>query len=178
VGQFRPAMDPSLAEWWQRLVARLLDGLILALITSPLWIWYFAWYFQNLPADLFATDTTTAPNMSEIMRLELRLMGMSLLFGLVQAIVYFAYDWFQHAKWGQTIGKRIMKIKVVTVDDRELMTGGAAAKRAAAFTLAPQVPLVGGPFALMDVLWPLWDKPHRQALHDKFAHTIVIKTNQ
>ena len=28
---------------------------------------------------------------------------------------------------------------------------------------------------LVNVLFPLWDKPYQQALHDKFAKTLVIK---
>jgi uncharacterized RDD family membrane protein YckC len=169
-------MDPSLAEWWQRLVARIVDGLILAVITSPLLIWYFIWYFRHLP-ELVPPSTGAAPDMHEFLQLEVKLIGISLLYGLASSLVYFAYDWFQHAKWGQTIGKRIMKIKVVALVDRTPVTGGAAAKRAAAYALAPEVPFVGGIFGLLNVLWLLWDKPNRQCLHDKFAGTVVIKTD-
>src|SRR5215831_4433695 len=34
----RPARDPALAEWWQRLLARLVDDAILVILTSPVWI--------------------------------------------------------------------------------------------------------------------------------------------
>jgi uncharacterized RDD family membrane protein YckC len=169
------AMDPTLAEWWQRLVARIVDGVITMLITSPLWIWFFVWYFQQLPA-LFPSSGTAEPDVNELLRVEAKLFGFSLLVGLVQAVVSFGYDWFQHAKWGQTVGKRIMKIKVVARPDRSPAAGKPAAKRAAAYALAPQVPMIGGAFALINVLWLLWDKPHRQCLHDKFADTVVIKT--
>jgi hypothetical protein len=27
---------------------------------------------------------------------------------------------------------------------------------------------------LLDVLWPLWDKPGKQTLHDKMQHTHVV----
>ena len=29
-------------------------------------------------------------------------------------------------------------------------------------------------FTLVDCLWPLWDKPWQQALHDKAAKTVVV----
>jgi uncharacterized RDD family membrane protein YckC len=169
-------MDPTLAEWWQRLVARIVDGIMIMLITSPIWIWFLIWYFHQLPALIPANPDAPPADMNEIMRVELKLGGLSLLVGLTQGLVVVAYDWFQHATWGQTIGKRIMKIKVVALPDREPVTGGAAAKRAVAYGLAPQVPLIGGPFSLINSLWLLWDKPNRQCLHDKFAGTVVIKT--
>ena len=69
-----------------------------------------------------------------------------------------------------------MKIKVVSLADRGPVTGGAAAKRAAVYGLAPQVPLIGSLFGLLNSLWLLWDKPNRQCLHDKVAGTVVVKT--
>lgn len=168
-------MDPTLAEAWQRLVARLLDGLVLSLIMSPLLIVFLVWYFRQLP-DLVPADPDQPVPVDKLLHLEGRLLGVSLLMGLAVSVIAFGYDWFQHAKWGQTIGKRIMKIKVVMVAERARPTGGAAAKRAAVYALVPQVPFVGGFFGLINELWLLWDKPHRQCLHDKAARTIVVKT--
>ncbi len=34
--------------------------------------------------------------------------------------------------------------------------------------------IAGGLFLLLDDLWPLWDKPWQQALHDKAAKTVVV----
>jgi len=34
--------------------------------------------------------------------------------------------------------------------------------------------IAGGLLLIIDCLWPLWDKPWRQALHDKVARTIVV----
>jgi uncharacterized RDD family membrane protein YckC len=167
-------MDPTLAEAWQRLVARLLDGVILAVIMSPLWIFFFNWYFHKL-RDFFPANPDEPPDMDKLMQSELHLMGISLLVGLVGATIAFVYDWSQHAKWGQTLGKRAMKIKVVALPDRAPVSGFAAAKRAALYAVAPQVPGIGGIFGLINSLWLLWDKPHRQCLHDKVADTIVVK---
>jgi uncharacterized RDD family membrane protein YckC len=167
-------MDPTLAEAWQRLVARLLDGVFVSLITSPLMIWFAIWYFRHLP-DLIPADNDEPAEINHMMRLELKLMGIGLLVGVCAALVVFGYDWFQHAKWGQTLGKRILKIKVVALSDRAPISSGAAAKRAALYALAPQVPFVGGFFGLINSLWLLWDKPNRQCLHDKVARTVVVK---
>ncbi|HZE34243.1 MAG TPA: RDD family protein [Actinoallomurus sp.] len=167
-------MDPSLAEAWQRLVARLIDGLILAVIMSPLWIWFFGWYLHKL-TNILPDDPNDPVAMDHLMNAELNLMGISLLVGLVGGTIAFVYDGFQHAKWGQTLGKRAMKIKVVTLSGRAPLSTFAAVKRAALYAYAPQVPGIGGIFSLLDSLWLLWDKPHRQCLHDKVADTVVIK---
>ena len=82
---------------------------------------------------------------------------------------------------GQTIGKRVMRIRVVSADTGELIgiergflrallplaVGVAGLLGSSTFTLALLV-------NLLDDLWPLWD-PQRQALHDKVAGSIVVK---
>ena len=40
---------------------------------------------------------------------------------------------------------------------------------------ACSIVLAGLPL-LVDCLWPLWDRPWQQALHDKAAKTIVVPT--
>ena len=44
------------------------------------------------------------------------------------------------------------------------------------YTLVPLVPLAGSIYGLLDTLWLLWDR-RRQCLHDKAAHTVVVKTS-
>ncbi|GAA0319538.1 RDD family protein [Actinoallomurus spadix] len=169
-------MDPTLAEWWQRLVARIVDGLILLVVTAPLLIWYFSWYLHKIRDVLPSDPEGEEPPIGRLLHVEVRLMGYSLLVGLVSALIAFGYEAVATARWGRTLGKRVMHIKVVALADRGAISGGTAVKRAAIYTLAPQVPSAGGLFALLNVLWLLWDKPYRQCLHDKIAHTVVVKT--
>ena len=49
----------------------------------------------------------------------------------------------------------------------------AATLRWATYTVG--VLVLSSLFAIVDYLWPLWDKPWRQALHDKTARTIVVR---
>src|SRR5580698_4017481 len=46
--QYGPSKDPTLAEWWQRLLGRLIDWIIVGVITSPLWIPAFTAYINKL----------------------------------------------------------------------------------------------------------------------------------
>ncbi|MBC6456420.1 RDD family protein [Actinomadura sp. HBU206391] len=162
-----PPADPTLAEWWQRLVARIVDTVIIGLVVLPLWIWLYVWYF-GLP---YPETAAGEPDLEAALRQELAFFGLSLLIGLVQAVITFFYDWLQQGRSGQTVGKRVMKTRVVALPDRAPLTGGTAAKRAGAYAVAGQIPVLG----LLDVLWHLWDRPHRQCLHDKFAGTVVVK---
>ncbi len=175
------AKDPALAEWWQRLLARLVDDIILVVLTSPLWVSVLLPAFRRVERlasqypDLSQPAAAQAFNNS-LSHLMAGMIDTFLLLGAAVGIVSFGYDWLQHGLWGQTIGKRVMGTKVVTADTRSPISGQAACGRAAVYALVPVVPSVGGLFALVNESWLLWD-PRRQCLHDKAARTVVVKTS-
>lgn len=84
---------------------------------------------------------------------------MSLLF------VHMAYCTLMHAWLGQTIGKMIMGIKVVTTDNRQTPVGVAFLRWAGYFLSL--LPLASG------FLWAAVDKDHC-AWHDRLAQTRVV----
>ncbi len=174
------APDPALAERWRRLLARVIDGLILAVIFSPLW--YPPWHafvdqvekIQNqYPGQNIGTY---APAAHAFNQAEQHFADRIIVVAILLYLVAFLYDWIQHAAWGQTIGKRAVGTVVVTAGERGKISSGAAAARAAVYALPGLVPLAGFLFSLLNELWLLWD-PRRQCLHDKAAHTVVIKKN-
>jgi uncharacterized RDD family membrane protein YckC len=175
----RPARDPALAEWWQRLLARLVDDVILIILTSPVWIAGLLPLFRRIQRlasqypDLSQPAAAQAFNDSVNQQMA-GMVGTFLLIGAGIGVISFGYDWLQHGLWGQTIGKRVMGTKVVTADIRSPISGQAACGRAAVYALVPVVPSVGGLFALINESWLLWD-PRRQCLHDKAAGTVVVK---
>ena len=174
--QYGPSKDPTLAEWWQRLLGRMIDWIIVGVITSPLWVPAFTAYINKLRSisNQYGGNLNTPAAQTAINHAGGHLFGRLFLAGLVAAVLMFAYDWVQHGLWGRTLGKRALGTKVVSASDRSKVSGGAAGGRAAVFALPPIVPLVGGLFALLNELWLLWDR-QRQCLHDKAAKTVVIK---
>jgi uncharacterized RDD family membrane protein YckC len=174
--QYGPGKDPTLAEWWQRLLARMIDWVIVGVISSPLWIPAFTTYVNKLRSisNQYGGNLNTPAAQTAIDHAGGHLFGKLFLAGLGAALILFAYDWVQHGLWGRTLGKRALGTKVVSAGDRSKVSGGAAGGRAAVFALPPIVPLVGGLFALINELWLLWDR-QRQCLHDKAAKTVVIK---
>lgn len=174
--QYGPGKDPTLAEWWQRLLARMIDWVIVGVISSPLWIPAFTAYVNKLRSisNQYGGNLNTPAAQTAIDHAGGHLFGKLFLAGLAAALLLFAYDWVQHGLWGRTLGKRALGTKVVSASDRSKVSGGAAGGRAAVFALPPIVPLVGGLFALLNELWLLWDR-QRQCLHDKAAKTVVVK---
>ncbi|HEU5161431.1 MAG TPA: RDD family protein [Streptosporangiaceae bacterium] len=101
--------------------------------------------------------------------------------GFLALVIAFLYYWLQHAKWGQTLGKRAARTRLVRMTDGGPVTWAQAAWRAGfSILFALFVNLVtcgfGGILALLDPAWLLWDH-RRQALHDKAARTLVIKVD-
>jgi uncharacterized RDD family membrane protein YckC len=83
---------------------------------------------------------------------------------LVVAVCYQPYFWM---KSGQTLGQKLMGIKVVDAETGNLLDMSKAVLRYLILALS------GSACALL-LLWPLWD-PLKEALHDKVAKTVVIK---
>jgi uncharacterized RDD family membrane protein YckC len=168
-----PVTGVVLAEPGQRLVARLIDTLIVgapvALVVRAL-----------LPESTYGVrpaETAIAVGV---------------------AALYLLYDTVQHALWGRTIGKRLTGIRVVPAvplgaeNDQGGRAGGfegvraavglpRALLRAALFALpiavrpVPVLSVVAGLFWVANAAWVLDGR--RQALHDRVAATAVIRTD-
>jgi uncharacterized RDD family membrane protein YckC len=77
-------------------------------------------------------------------------------------------------KHGQTIGKRILKIKIVRLVDG--MNGGIVTnifKRALPLLLVGLIPIIGNVVGILGPLMIFKDRK-RQCLHDLIAGTIVV----
>ncbi|PRY01880.1 RDD family protein [Allonocardiopsis opalescens] len=170
----RPAVSPQgvpLAESWRRLAARVIDGLVVGVPVTAVLLGAFAWMVYGI-VGLSEADPSTVGG-AEVLSV---FGGMFLL--IIAAIALplgalWVYDWVCHARSGQTVGKRILDIKVVRIADGGLPTGGQACGRGAAYVAMSQLPVIG----LLDALWLLWDEPFRQCLHDKAAGTVVVSTD-
>lgn len=171
--------DPALAEWWRRLLARVIDGAILIVIFAPLWVPPWSTFFRTLRriTDQYPAGTrlgTIPAAKNAIATAEGHLVGKLFIVAAGFYLVAFIYDWIQHSMWGQTIGKRALGTRVVKADGNPQVGAGSACGRAAIYALSPLVPFVGWLFDLLNELWLTWD-PRRQCLHDKAAHTVVVK---
>lgn len=163
-----------LAEFGDRLLARLIDGVILggftAIIIVPV---YFVAIFSFLPTVTTVNGQTAEVPAADVASFLVRIFGL-ILFVLVLSIGFaYVYEVEMMYRSGQTIGKRVMKIRIIPLDPAAPLTRTLAVKR---FLVLEGANLVTG-LGLVDGLWQLWDKPFRQCLHDKWATTCVIKLN-
>lgn len=166
-----------LAEWWERLLGRLLDNLIVgvpgAVLASawvvtlgiglfrddPDWVrdgppgWVVLWYFLLFPA-----------------------------LGLVGAISSYVYHVMLFGGTGRTVGKRVLRLAIVDAGSGGPVTVAQLRRRWLAYDAVIYVGLlllplsvVASPYSYLCVLWALWDQPDRQTLHDKYSRTVVVR---
>ncbi|MEU4226457.1 RDD family protein [Nonomuraea sp. NPDC026600] len=152
-----------LAEWWQRLVARIIDGVILGIVTAIL--------------SMILTPILVSADGSGVFLA-------ALLNAVLGAAIYFAYEFFMLRGSGQTVGKKVMGLRVVPVPSNhaaEPLSSNAVMTRAGvlwgplALNFIPVIGFVAYLAYLVNVLWQFWDKPLHQCLHDKLAGTVVVR---
>jgi uncharacterized RDD family membrane protein YckC len=171
------AADLSLASIWRRAGARLVDA-------GLTWAAGFAVVFPitlgaiGVPKD---GDPWSMPILVTF-------------FG-VMSVLPFVYEAVMLSMSGQTIGKRLLGLRVVDVDPAgEPIGWGKAVWRSMINNVVYQLgvflflligvttpfvyALLGIFFAaigvLVSYLWAIWDQPLHQAVHDRFAGTVVI----
>ena len=137
-----------LAERLTRLGAVLIDGVIVMIAYVPLIIWYFRTQ-QGGSASLFG------------------FIGGLLLLAL---LVYNLVLLHQH---GQTIGKKLLNIRIVRTDGSRAGLARIFFMRILPISLLSAIPFLGFFVALVDPLLIFRDS--RQCLHDQIADTVVVK---
>lgn len=176
-----PSLGPTtsdgvpLASWGKRLVAWILDSLLIYAVVSnfitPLLLSDYdakIEAFSNATAEAMVNEDQAAfvDSLVDILAISLQAALIAFLVGSVYSIAF----WTTTA---QTPGKMAAGISVRHTDRPGPLTLGIALKRRVIELLAVFVPFL----SLFDGLWPLWDGK-RQALHDKVASTQVVVGKQ
>jgi uncharacterized RDD family membrane protein YckC len=163
-----------LADFGTRLLAYLIDTSILSGIGFALFLPVMAWLIFTVMPDFAdaANDGTGVATEALFEDFFLPFLLLELGFVLFLLVGYYIYYVEMMYRSGQTLGKRLMKVRVVPIEPGATLTRGMAAKRyLVEFPGGMVVPF----FSYLDGLWQLWDKPYQQTLHDKAAKTVVIK---
>ncbi len=146
---------PPLADSGRRTLARIIDMILVGVV-----VWLLTWGFgvseYNVDADKVQYGKSFAQS-------------------LVAAVLYIAYDTFMIAKTGQTLGKRLLNLRVANLDNGATPTVQTALIRSAVLWI---------PFAFCCACiwtaiaggWSFFDRPYKQGLHDKAAKTVVVST--
>ena len=133
------AVSGAKAGFWIRFAAIFIDGIILFVI--------------NLLIAAILNSSTTGRS------------GIQTLLGLL----YYVYFWSSASPWpGQTIGNKVLNIRVVKTDGTDLSITTAFI-RYVGLVVSILVIFIG-------VIWAAFD-PNKQGWHDKIAGTYVVKTS-
>jgi len=156
-----------LADFGERFLAFLLDRLILTAITLvPTILLMVAFIVPYVHAVEGLSRGQTADFGTFLLTFSGIFLG---IFG-INVLATYLYEVSYQLRNGVTVGKRVMKLRIVDAETGQPMGLSAARKRWGIQLLFSFAGLVG----YLDGLWQLWDQ-QKQTLHDKVAHTVVVK---
>lgn len=146
----------ALASRLSRLGAVVLDAILISLPVSAVMIAY---------DDQIATWVIQPEGMSSTA-------GAALVVASVLTLALFVYQlWLLHRS-GQTLGKKLLGIKIVRSDGSRAGLGRIIGLRYLVPTLIGMIPYVGWLFSIIDPLFIFAED--RRCLHDRIADTIVV----
>jgi uncharacterized RDD family membrane protein YckC len=150
-----PAEEQELAGRGVRLLANILDGLIAALMI----------YVPALIVMAVTGRLQYEPN-GEV---DPSVFALPIALGVIGAIAWAWITILLVARYGQTMGKRVLEIRVVRSDGSQASLGRIFWLRNVVNGLLGIIPLYG----LVDILFIFGQR--RQCIHDLIADTIVVK---
>ncbi|GAB7193294.1 hypothetical protein NUM3379_40030 [Kineococcus sp. NUM-3379] len=167
-----------LAALWRRLLARLLDALVLTVLSGLAGYGYVQrlWTLtEQYMRESLAAAQAGRPAPSSF-RLVTDPAYQEIALGLlpIMLVVSGAYVVLMLRYFGATLGKLALGIRVRAWDRPGLPTWREAIQRWMMSDLMGNMPTFGLLYRVVDYLWPLWDR-RRQALHDKWPGTVVVR---
>lgn len=166
-GALYGALSPY-ASWGRRAAALVMDGVLtLAVVLAVTGLAH-----RKLPWDALSKVPKGSTKQPHLLVHELTF------FLVAFAIAGFVYPIaFLASRWHATPGMRAMTIHAEGADGRPLTLGRATLRTlvlAAIQAVSSVVFVLGVLLYLADFLWPTWDRPCRQTLHDKAVRTVVL----
>ena len=157
--------EPRLAERRTRLGAYMIDALVMLLLFAP------AMLAGIGLGDLGGTaDATPA---AILVWAEAHPVVSQIVWGIAGLLVFFAVNGYWLHTRGQSIGKRLLKIRIVRSTGERATLSRIIFARYVPTQAMGMVPVIGMLYALIDILFIFRDS--RQCLHDTIADTIVVK---
>ncbi len=141
-----------------RFVAFLIDTIILAIISGVVTAPF------NIPTSFSVTNATGVPMVSSIPN------PFAWVGGIISAIIWFFYFVLLEGRYGQTVGKMAVKIKVLREDGSMIDYADAVVRTV--LRLIDLIPYFI-PYLLGAIL--IWSSDKKQRLGDRAAHTVVVK---
>jgi uncharacterized RDD family membrane protein YckC len=175
-----PVQVARLAPLNSRFAARIIDFGILLGLNIIVNGWFIYQYFSEIiPIASDASREYQANGKFPDITIPARAERLSLLITVIMLLLWLAYELPGMINTGQTVGKKILGIKVVDITNGQNPRFLSAFRRWFIFAFPLFFsPICAAPIMAIETAWCLWDKPARQCLHDKFAHTIVVRAQE
>jgi uncharacterized RDD family membrane protein YckC len=165
-----PAAQPavSYAGFWLRLVAAIIDGLIISIPLAPVYIFVFIGFLKNAQnlqdlQDPTMVWTVLGPKFF-----------LFFILGIVAVIVNWLYHGlFESSTWQATPGKKALGLIVTDLEGRRI-TLARASGRFFSGRGATIIPSLGGLYYLIDCIC-VGFTDRKQALHDMIANCLVLR---
>lgn len=157
-----------LAGRGQRLVAVILDGIVLNLVMLPLYYYFSFGYFQPPPEN----PEDINPFNPWSIYLAMGPVQLVLSFVAPLAAYLLVNGYLLHAN-GQTVGKKALGIKIVRKDGSKAEFSRLIFHRYLLLWIIGLIPFVGALFGLLDPLMIF--RKTRYCLHDDIADTVVVE---
>ncbi|MFI6446129.1 RDD family protein [Kitasatospora sp. NPDC050543] len=138
---------PALGNWPNRILARLMDFVMVQIVGIILVLPFVSLSDRSGSASAF----------------------------WLACLLWLVYDGLMLSRDGQTLGKKVMKVRVAMLLDGSTPTPSAAWTRSAVF-IVPAVVCCAALWWVIDGVFGTFDKPYRQCIHDKAAKTVVVST--
>jgi len=173
----RPVQLPpgiQLAPLGSRLAARLIDIAALILLNVLVNGYFFVQFYQEVQpmANAIAEALLNGQAAPDLVISD-KARRIELIMTLISIGLWFAYEVPGTANNGQTLGKRLLGIKVARLDAHAI-TFWQSIRRWFIVALPAIIGACGWPLAIIDYLWCTWDRPAQQCLHDKAVQTVVV----
>ncbi|ASW56989.1 hypothetical protein CIK06_26780 [Plantactinospora sp. KBS50] len=171
----------ALAALGPRLVARLIDitvVLLLNVLVNGWFVWRYVQEVAPVYREIFRRSMAGDSSTENLPQAGEQAAGLQIVILLIIVALWFAYEVPALASSGQTLGKRLMGVKVVSLGTEPGLTFARSMRR---WNVLGGIPVflwvccVGFVIQVIDSVYPLFDRPLRQALHDKAAQTVVVR---
>ncbi len=157
-----PPVTRAYAGFWLRLVAHIIDGLIIGAVSGAIFLPMF--FLTGLGGFLRALSHDRQPDPVVIASF-ISSISLLVLVSLAGSWLYYAY--FESSDWQASVGKKVMSLVVTDIDGNRVSFGRASGRYFAKI-VSSLIPLGIG-----YILAGVTEK--KQALHDMIANCLVLR---
>lgn len=145
--------NQELASRLTRLGAAVIDGIIAMVVLIPIMSFMGVW-------DQISEDGTLP-------------LSTTIMLSIIGIVLFLLINGYFLAQNGQTVGKKVLDIKIVDLNGNKPEFVSLIAKRYLPLWVISQIPFIGGIFGLIDTLFIF--REDRRCIHDIIAGTKVVE---